>query len=88
MITENLATLKINKLTQEQYNRELKAGNIKEDELYLTPVGDIDIDLTNYYTKEEIDGMIGNVEDAFVEIAEEQESIIAAMDALIGGETI
>lgn len=37
MITKNLSTLKINKLTQGQYDRELAAGNIKEDELYLTP---------------------------------------------------
>ena len=37
MITENLLTLKIHKLTQEQYNRELAAGNIKDNEIYLTP---------------------------------------------------
>lgn len=37
MITENLSTLKINRLTQEQYDRELLAGNIKDNELYLTP---------------------------------------------------
>lgn len=37
MITENLSTLKINKLTQEQYDRELAAGNIDETALYLTP---------------------------------------------------
>ena len=37
MITENLTTLKIHKLTQEQYERELAAGNIDENALYLTP---------------------------------------------------
>ena len=37
MITNNLSTLKINKLTQEQYNRELEAGNIDANALYLTP---------------------------------------------------
>lgn len=37
MITENLSTLKIHKLTQEQYNRELATGNIDETALYLTP---------------------------------------------------
>lgn len=37
MITENLSTLKIHKLTQEQYDRELAAGNINESALYLTP---------------------------------------------------
>ena len=37
MITENLSTLKIHKLTQEQYDRALEAGNIDESALYLTP---------------------------------------------------
>ena len=37
MITENLSTLKIHKLTQKQYDRELSAGNIDENALYLTP---------------------------------------------------
>ena len=37
MITENLSTLKIHKLTQAQYDRELAAGNIDENALYLTP---------------------------------------------------
>ena len=37
MITENLSTLKIHKLTQEQYDRELAAGRIDENALYLTP---------------------------------------------------
>lgn len=37
MITENLSTLKIHKLTQAQYDRELAAGNIDKSALYLTP---------------------------------------------------
>lgn len=37
MITENLSTLKINKLSQTQYERELAAGRIDENALYLTP---------------------------------------------------
>ena len=37
MITENLSTLKIHKLTKEQYERELNSGNIDENALYLTP---------------------------------------------------
>ena len=36
MITENLSTLKIHKLTQEQYDREFEAGRIDENALYLT----------------------------------------------------
>ena len=37
MITENLSTLKINKLSQKQYDRESVAGNLNENEIYLTP---------------------------------------------------
>lgn len=37
MITENLSTLKIHKLTKAQYERELAAGNIDPNALYLTP---------------------------------------------------
>lgn len=37
MFTENLSILKIHKLTQQQYDRELAAGNIDESALYLTP---------------------------------------------------
>ena len=42
MITENLSTLKIHKLSQEQYNRELAAGRLDETALYLTPEETID----------------------------------------------
>ena len=54
MITENLSTLKIHKLTQEQYNREAANGNLDDNAIYLTP--DEEIDLTSYATKEELDG--------------------------------
>jgi hypothetical protein len=37
LITENLSTLKIHKLTKAQYDRELAAGNIDANALYLTP---------------------------------------------------
>ena len=37
MNTQNLSTLKIHKLTQAQYDRELAAGNIDVNALYLTP---------------------------------------------------
>ena len=37
MNTENLSTLKIHKLTQAQYEREMKAGRIDENAIYLTP---------------------------------------------------
>ena len=37
MITNNLSTLKIHKLSQEQYNREFAAGTLDANALYLTP---------------------------------------------------
>lgn len=37
LVTENLSTLKIHKLTQEQYDRALSNGDIDESALYLTP---------------------------------------------------
>lgn len=46
MITENLSTLKIHKLTQAQYDRELEAGRLDESALYLTPDNGIDTTLT------------------------------------------
>lgn len=50
MITENLSTLKIHKLTQAQYDRELEAGNIDESALYLTPEEEIIGDLLKLKT--------------------------------------
>lgn len=50
MITENLSTLKINKLSKEQYERELAAGRIDETALYLTP----DEDMSQYATVEQL----------------------------------
>ena len=41
MITENLSTLKIHKLTKEQYERELSAGNVDQNALYLTPYEEV-----------------------------------------------
>lgn len=37
MITEHLSTLKINKLSQAQFEREKAAGNLDKSALYLTP---------------------------------------------------
>lgn len=52
MITENLSTLKIHKLTQAQYDRESEAGNLDETALYLTPEEEI------YATTELVKGQI------------------------------
>lgn len=54
MITENLSTLAIHKLTQAQYERELEAGRIDKNALYLTP--DEGVDLSAYATIEQLNG--------------------------------
>ena len=65
MITENLSTLKIHKLTQEQYDRAVVAGNVDPTALYLTPsVGDggnvpteeVEKIISDYLNKNEIGG--------------------------------
>lgn len=53
MKTELLSTLKIHKLSQEQYDRELSAGNIDETALYLTP--EEDLDLSSYAQISDLD---------------------------------
>ena len=70
MITQNLPTLKIHQLTKTQYERELAAGRIDPNAIYLTP--DEAIDLSNYVTKEELDAAIQNALDA-IGIAEDGE---------------
>ena len=52
MKIDNLSTLKIHKLTQEQYDAALRAGKLESNEIYLTP--DEPIDLSPYATKAEL----------------------------------
>lgn len=52
MNTENLSTLKINKLSNEQYRRELESGNIDEFALYLTPEEDYMLNVPVYASDE------------------------------------
>lgn len=59
MNTENLSTLKIHKLTQAQYERELAAGKIDPNALYLTP--DEEVDLSGYATKSEVSSAISAI---------------------------
>lgn len=69
MNIENLQILTIHKLTQAQYDRELAAGNIKENEIYLTPDENIEIptktsELENdsgYVTKEYVDSLFATI---------------------------
>jgi hypothetical protein len=46
MITENLSTLKIHKLDQEQFKREKLAGKLDETAFYLTPEDGLELDST------------------------------------------
>lgn len=72
-ITEDITSLKIHKLSQEQYNDLVANGSIDETALYLTPDEEIDLTpyatieqlntkadsslLSDYYTKDEIDNV-------------------------------
>lgn len=56
MNTENLSTLKIHKLTQEQYENALAAGNIDPNALYLTP--DEMSSASDYITIDQLDDFL------------------------------
>lgn len=56
MITQNLPTLKIHQLTDEQYKRVKESEDYDPNALYLTP--DEEIDLSKYVTKEELGAAI------------------------------
>lgn len=66
MITENLSTLKIHKLTKAQYERELEAGRIDPNALYLTPDEEIDLSEYELITINDIDTICG----ASIEVAD------------------
>lgn len=70
MITQNLPTLKIHQLTDEQYKRVKESEDYDPNALYLTP--DEVIDLSKYVTKEELDAAIQNALDA-IGVAEDGE---------------
>lgn len=76
MITRNISTLKINKLTQAQYDRELAAGNIDENALYLTPDEDT-------YTQGELDAMFaGKAEADHAHTIDDVDGLQANLDSL------
>lgn len=62
MITQNLPTLKIHQLTDEQYKRVKESEDYDPNALYLTP--DEVINLSNYVTKEEMATAIQEALDA------------------------
>ena len=81
MITQNLQTLKIHKLTQEQYDRELAAGNIDPNAIYLTP--DEAADLSKYATVEQLNTK-ANAEHEHSDLDAE----ISALNTLVGDEAV
>jgi hypothetical protein len=62
MITENLSTLKIHKLTQEQYESALENGTLEDNAIYLTPMRETDVDNIKEELKSYIDDVILNGE--------------------------
>ena len=56
-ITQNLPTLRIHKLTQEQYDRESAAGRIEETAIYLTP----DTSVTKEYVDSLLNGLSSGI---------------------------
>lgn len=53
MQIKNLNNLKLNKLTQAQYDKELAAGTLNPDEIYLTP--EEELDLSGYATVKQLE---------------------------------
>ena len=88
MITQNVSTLKIHRLTQEQYDRELAAGRIDENAIYLTP--DEEVDLTGYATEEYVNAatedlkneLLGGAGEAFDTLKELADLINENQDAI------
>lgn len=80
METTNVSTLQIHKLTKAQYDRELAAGNIDENALYLTP--DEEIDLSGYATKDEVNAKAdSNHEHTISDVADLQSALDAKSDS-------
>jgi hypothetical protein len=82
VITENLSTLKIHKLTKEQYEREREVGNLDANALYLTP--DEEMDLSNYATVEQLNAK-ADTEHTHItsDITDFQETLNTAIDDVI-----
>lgn len=85
MKTENLSTLKIHKLSQAQYDRELASGNIDESALYLTP--DENIDLTQYATIEHVDA-VANTKANISHEHSDLSSAISNLNTLVGDTSV
>ena len=86
MDTQNLSTLKIHKLTQAQYDRELAAGNIDENALYLTP--DEAVDLSGYATVEQLNESVSGAMSATNPVGTGSFSLNRKVDSTIGGNSV
>lgn len=82
MITENLSTLKIHKLTKEQYNMAVENGSIDENAIYLTPDEGVD----SAYVHEALDEAIAPIDEKIGDIDLALDNIIAIQENLIGGD--
>ena len=83
MITENLSTLKIHKLTQAQYDRELAAGRIDENALYLTP--DEVMNEGGYVTEDYVDNVVGSLDDL---TTTDKTDLVSAINEVSSGVTV
>lgn len=72
MITENLSTLEIHKLTQEQYEKALSEGRINERAIYLTPD---DASSENFISIEDIDEICGSTFESGVNLSFNNHSV-------------
>lgn len=81
MITENVSTLKIHRLTQEQYDRELAAGRLDANAIYLTP--DEGVDFTGYATEQYVDNATAAVKDEILNGADEAYDTLKELGELI-----
>ena len=77
MKTENLPALKIHKLSQAQYERELAAGRIDETAIYLTP--DETVDLSDYATQEYVGIKVAEVVNSAPETLNTLNELAAAL---------
>ena len=57
MYIQNLPILKINELTQKQFDKLVKEGLIDETAIFLTPDEEIQIDLSGYATIEYVNNL-------------------------------
>jgi hypothetical protein len=91
MITENLTGLNVHKLTQEQYDRELEAGRIDENAIYLTPAEELDLSMYPlsseiegiYETKENVLNMLNESDRFSFKLKPEGTELVASEDAPI-----